>query len=62
MRPLTMYRALWEQTSNTVGFNHMISSGKDATAYAAGNKDAVVAYVMETMYDYTAFFADDDPR
>lgn len=55
-------RELWEHTNNTVGFNHMISSGKDAAAYAAGSEDVVVAYVMETMYQYTAYFTDNDPR
>ena len=40
----------------------MISSAYDAAAYAAGNRDAIVAYVMETMYNYTAYFTDNDPR
>ena len=56
--PLLMMvaRSLWETTKNTVGFNHMIASASDA---ASGGG---VAYVMETMYNYTAYFADNDPR
>ncbi len=40
----------------------MVASGPDATAYAQGQTDAVVAVAMETMYQYTAYFADNDPR
>ncbi len=56
------YRSLWEATNNTVGFNHMIASANDAVSYSKGNKEAVVAYAMETMYNYTAFFMDNDER
>ena len=54
-------RARWESTTNTVGFNHMIASGGDAQAYAGG-KLIDVALALETMYGYTAYFADNDPR
>ena len=40
----------------------MVASGPDATSYAQGKTNAVVALAMETMYQYTAYFADDDPR
>lgn len=44
-----------------MGFNHMIASSPDALTYATtGGGD--VAYVMETMFNYTAYFADNDPR
>ena len=59
---MLFYRALWEATNNTVGFNHMMASANDAASYAKGNKDAVVAYAMETMFNYTAFFMDNDER
>ena len=52
---------LWEFTTNTVGFNHMIASGGDAQTYAGG-KITDVALALETMYGYTAYFADNDPR
>lgn len=55
-------RQLWESTNNTIGFNHMISSGKDASAFAHNGGHSVVALVMETMYGYTAYFHDNDPR
>ena len=55
-------RQLWESTNNTVGFNHMVASGPDATQFAAGTSKGPVALAMETMYLYTAYFADDDPR
>jgi len=42
---------VWEHTNNTVGFNHMIGSASDAKSM-----------VEETMFDYTAYFTDDDPR
>ena len=38
-------------------FNHMVASGNDA---ASGTGPAAVA--METMYQYTAYFNDNDPR
>lgn len=44
-------KALWEATNNTVGFNHMWGSAADAKAMVA-----------ETMYGYSAYFLDDDPR
>eukprot|EP00003_Mantamonas_plastica_P014101 TRINITY_DN2450_c0_g1_i2.p2 TRINITY_DN2450_c0_g1~~TRINITY_DN2450_c0_g1_i2.p2 ORF type:complete len:299 (+),score=110.28 TRINITY_DN2450_c0_g1_i2:442-1338(+) len=47
---------VWKSTKNTVGFNHMITSASDAKT---GGPAAVA---METMYDYTAFFNDNDPR
>jgi len=43
--------ALWKETNNTIGMNHMIGSASD-----------VNALVMETMKDYTAYFYSDDPR
>ena len=55
-------RELWAATNNTVGFNHMIASGPDALAYAKGSKVQSVALALETMYQYTAYFADNDPR
>ena len=55
-------RQLWESTNNTVGFNHMVASGPDAVQYASGTSKGPVALAMETMYLYTAYFADDDPR
>ena len=55
-------RDLWAATNNTVGFNHMIASGPDAVAYASGARDQSVALALETMYQYTAYFADNDPR
>ncbi|XP_065842108.1 uncharacterized protein [Oscarella lobularis] len=54
-------RSLWENTNNTVGFNHMVGSGNDAVAYAM-NKSKYCAVAMETMFNYTAFFPDNDPR
>ena len=55
-------RALWEATNNTVGFNHMVASGSDATSFAKRTSKGPVAYALETMYMHTAYFADDDPR
>lgn len=40
----------------------MIASANDAQSYAKGDKETVVAYAMETMYQYTAYFTDNDPR
>ena len=40
----------------------MIASGPDAVAYASGARDQSVALALETMYQYTAYFADNDPR
>jgi hypothetical protein len=55
--------ALWSATNNTVGFNHMVASAADAAAFAAGSYTGPgVALVMETMYEYTAYFTDNDPR
>eukprot|EP00118_Oscarella_pearsei_P024914 m.307108 g.307108 ORF g.307108 m.307108 type:complete len:499 (+) comp41908_c0_seq1:30-1526(+) len=53
---------LWEKTNNTVGFNHMVASSADAAAYAKDKSSKFSALAMETMYNYTAFFADNDPR
>lgn len=50
-RDLSEARRLWEATHNTVGFNHMVASATDHSAIA-----------METMYNYTAYFSDNDPR
>jgi len=44
-------QAIWEETNNTVGFNHMVGSGADAKSM-----------VFETMKRYTAYFLDYDPR
>lgn len=48
---LSEAQQLWEATHNTVGFNHMVASATDHSAIA-----------METMYNYTAYFSDNDPR
>lgn len=52
---------LWNATNNTVGFNHMIASSPDAKLYRQG-KTKTVALALETMYQYTAFFKDNDTR
>jgi len=44
-------KKIWEATNNTVGFNHMIGSATDARSL-----------VEETMFNYTAYFFDDDIR
>ena len=54
-------RRLWESTTNTVGFNHMIASGQDAQTYTDG-QTTDVALALETMHGYTAYFVDNDPR
>ena len=55
--------ALWEATNNTVGFNHMVASAPDAASYLASKSVGPgVAVAMETMYDYTAYFTDNDSR
>ena len=56
--------ALWVATNNTVGFNHMVASAPDAALYAAFKPylGPGVAVAMETMFNYTAFFTDNDPR
>lgn len=54
-------RQLWESTNNTVGFNHMIASAHDAKLFREG-KAKTVALALETMYQYTAYFADNDTR
>ena len=54
-------KQLWESTNNTVGFNHMVASSSDALTYKEG-KTKTVALAMETMYNYTAYFADNDER
>eukprot|EP00050_Salpingoeca_kvevrii_P017702 m.67473 g.67473 ORF g.67473 m.67473 type:complete len:503 (-) comp7682_c0_seq2:947-2455(-) len=56
-------KSLWVATNNTVGFNHMVASASDAAAYAKTKTASPgVAIAMETMYEYTAFFTDNDPR
>jgi len=47
---------LWENTNNTVGFNHMVASANDAANSPHG------ALALETMAGYTAYFLDNDPR
>lgn len=54
-------RELWAATNNTVGFNHMIASATDAKLYRE-HKTKTVALALETMYQYTAYFADNDTR
>ena len=44
-------KALWANTSNTVGFNHMIASAADNAAI-----------VIETNADTSAYFGPNDPR
>lgn len=39
----------------------MVASAPDAVDYDPVNH-STVALAMETMYGYTAYFADDDPR
>eukprot|EP01027_Heterolobosea_sp_BB2_P016936 GEZU01024037.1.p1 GENE.GEZU01024037.1~~GEZU01024037.1.p1 ORF type:complete len:527 (+),score=161.19 GEZU01024037.1:76-1656(+) len=51
-------KALWEQTNNTLGMNHMIASASDVTP----GQESHPAYALETMKGYTAYFQDDDPR
>eukprot|EP00054_Salpingoeca_dolichothecata_P025806 m.182208 g.182208 ORF g.182208 m.182208 type:complete len:486 (+) comp25474_c0_seq1:957-2414(+) len=59
----TTARALWAATNNTVGFNHMVGSQPDAELYKQGNYSGPgVATVMETMFNYTAYFTDNDDR
>jgi len=48
-------KKIWKDTNNTVGFNHMVTSSSDV---ASGH----AAMAFETMFDYTAYFLDDDPR
>ena len=60
-KDLTTARQLWEATNNTVGFNHMIASGHDSNLYRQG-QTTTVAVAMETMYQYTAYFYDNDTR
>lgn len=59
---LSEARVIWEMTNNTVGFNHMIASGNDAFAYKSDKLSQYAAMAMETMYHYTAYFADNDVR
>jgi hypothetical protein len=51
-------RSIFENTNNTVGFNHMASSEYDAM----NNKGSPAAIAFETMAGYTAYFYDNDPR
>ncbi len=53
---------LWSSTNNTVGFNHMVASAKDAHLYSLKKATSTGAIVMETMYRYTAYFKDNDSR
>lgn len=59
---LMQAKSLWSSTNNTVGFNHMVASAPDAAAYTANHSSGPVALALETMYMYTAYFADDDER
>ena len=43
-------RKLWESTNNTVGFNHMISSGKDAADYVNNGGHSIVARVHSKVH------------
>ena len=60
-KDITSARQLWASTNNTVGFNHMIASAPDALLYRGGQAKTV-ALALETMYQYTAYFADNDSR
>jgi len=60
-RDLSTARKLWAETNNTVGFNHMIASAPDSALYRQG-QTKTVAMAMETMYQYTAYFYDNDTR
>lgn len=60
-KDLDTARELWAATNNTVGFNHMVASAPDAKLYRQ-KKTKTVALAMETMYQYTAYFADNDTR
>ena len=60
-KDLKSARQLWDSTNNTVGFNHMIASAPDAVLYRQ-SKTSTVALALETMYRYTAYFADNDSR
>ena len=60
-KDLSTARQLWAATNNTVGFNHMVASAPDAKLYQQ-KKTKTVALAMETMYQYTAYFADNDTR
>lgn len=55
-------RQLWDSTNNTVGFNHMIASAPDAVQYRKDKRHSTVALALETMYQYTAYFPDNDAR
>jgi len=50
-------KALWEHTNNTVGFNHMVASANDNNGPGSH-----AALALETMFNYTAYFLDNDPR
>ncbi len=52
---LEQAEAIWRQTNNTLGMNHMIASGNVVDEQSP-------ALVMETMAGYTAFFKDHDKR
>lgn len=60
-KDITTAQELWAATNNTVGFNHMIASAVDAKLYRQ-NQTKTVALALETMYQYTAYFKDNDTR
>ena len=60
-KDIVVAQQLWAATNNTVGFNHMIASAPDAWLYRH-NRTKVVALALETMYQYTAYFSDNDAR
>lgn len=49
-------KAIWLETKNTFGMNHMVASASDVKSGSAP------IMVMETMRDYTAWFVDKDAR
>jgi len=57
---ITQGKEIWESTDNTVGFNHMIASANDASPVPGSISHPALA--LETMFNYTAYFQDDDPR
>ena len=68
-------RKIWENTNNTMGMNHMISSANDAKVsyniflFLDFQVENIIkpsgshpAYALETMAHYTAYFQDNDIR
>ena len=49
-------KAIWDETQNTFGINHMVASAADLVT---GNPPI---FVVQTMRGYTAWFVDDDKR